>query len=207
MNFAKQWDEVGATDLDKNLIATKEFEQEQYFNMSGIQSASKLFDILYPIYGHELHNQVFLELGCGVGRETRYFSDVFDKIVAVDVSKNMIDKAKNRVKGNIDWVICDGKTIPIEDNSVDILYSFIVLQHCPQEVVSSYFLDIHRVLKPGGTFVFQLHTGDVHSEPDSYCSYSHWTMDEIRNELKGMHEVKLNDCGESMDLNVFTNGI
>ena len=203
MEYHEKWDEVGGTELDKNLIATKEYETEQYFNMSGIQSANTLFSQLYPIYGHDLHTKVFLELGCGIGRETRYFADVFDKVIAVDVSKNMVDKAKKRVGANVDVRVCGKSSIPAEDASIDILYSFIVLQHCPQDVVRAYFKEAQRVLKPGGLFVFQLHTGPVHTEPETYCSYSHWTPEEIHEELKNMKEIKFVDCGEGMDLNIF----
>lgn len=203
MEFHEEWDAVGGTELDKNLIATKEFEKEQYFNMSGIQSANTLLSLLYPFYKQDLHTKVILELGCGIGRVTRYIADVFDKVIAVDVSKNMVDKAKNRVSGNIDWIVCDGKTLDVADNSVDIFYSYIVLQHCPQEFVRSYFKEAQRVLKSGGLFVFQLHTGLVHTEPATYCSYSHWTVSEIKEELKDMEEIKFVDCGEGMDLNIF----
>lgn len=205
-NFAKQWDDVGGTDGANGAIATEKWAEPHYFNLSGIRTAHLALEELFKIYGHDLHKQVFLELGCGAGRETKYFADVFDKIMGVDVSLNMIMKAKIRCdKISPFLIVGDGKTIPVADHSIDILYSFIVLQHCPQDVVRSYFKEAKRVLKPGGTFMFQIHIGDSHHEPDNYTDFSMWTMEEIREELKDMKEIKLIKSYTELAFNIYEN--
>lgn len=201
--YAEQWNDIAGTDKANNAIATKDWEEEPYFCLSGIKSCSNLLNELLPIYGKELHKKVFLELGCGTGRETRYYTEVFDTIYGVDVSENMIEKAKKRVSGAT-LLVCDGETLPVPDNSIDIVYSFIVLQHCPKDIVLSYFKEVKRVLRKGGVFVFQIHIGEQHQEQQDYLSYSTWTKQEVQAGLEGLKEVKFLDNNQ-MELIIYAN--
>lgn len=53
-------------------------------------------------------------------------------------------------------------TIPIDDNSVDIVFSISVIEHCTSEVVKSFFAEASRILKPGGLFIITQNTGKVY---------------------------------------------
>lgn len=188
--YIKQWDTNAGTPRINNIIATKDWEEEPYFCFRGILSSGKALETLFNFYGKELHLKRFLELGCGNGRETRYFSDVFDYIEAIDSSENMIKSGKKRNPlKSIKWKVNNGLQLPTENNSIDIVYSYIVLQHCVREVVLSYFKEVKRVLKENGIFMFQIHIGKEHKEPGDYLSYSYWTEDEIREELSDMECV------------------
>ena len=48
----------------------------------------------------------------------------------------------------ISFKLIDGKTLPFDDNSIDLVYSISVLEHIPDpaQIIS----EIHRVLKPEG---------------------------------------------------------
>ncbi|MHC4078906.1 MAG: class I SAM-dependent methyltransferase, partial [Planctomycetota bacterium] len=70
-----------------------------------------------------------------------------------------IARARERLADlpNTEFVEGDGWTLaPIGDASVDLVFSHIVLQHTPRKVAASYFAEAHRVLRPGGHFVFQM---------------------------------------------------
>ena len=101
-----------------------------------------------------------LEIGCGVGRMTRSFSSQFSKVYGVDISEEMIEKAKrlNSDKPNIEFVANSGKDLSaFEDSFFDFCFSFIVFLHIPsEEIIRSYFMEIARVLKPGGVFKIQV---------------------------------------------------
>ena len=103
-----------------------------------------------------------VEIGCGPGRLLRSHLTI-----GVDSSPNMVRHAL--ALGHA-AVLNDGRTLPFPDESVEGVYSVLVFQHVPDDVVASYCAEAHRILKPGGVFVAQYVTmGDVgpHNHPRS----------------------------------------
>ena len=52
--------------------------------------------------------------------------------------------------------------MPIKDNSIDIVFSISVIEHCTNEVVKGFFIEAARVLKIGGLFIITQNTGMVY---------------------------------------------
>jgi ubiquinone/menaquinone biosynthesis C-methylase UbiE len=84
----------------------------------------------------------------------------FERVIATDVSPKMLEYARERIRSpNIDWQVCDGSHIPAANESVDAVFSCHVFQHFPSTAAQlAVFREVHRVLKPGGTFFVHLHT-------------------------------------------------
>lgn len=121
------------------------------------------FDRIWrALLGH--NNGTVLEIGCGAGRITRYLSGDFEHVIAVDVSDGMIAYAKERVMAdNITWQVTGGDSLPAEDATVDAVFSCHVFQHFPDAAAQvRIFAEIHRVLRPSGTFLIHL---PLHSFP------------------------------------------
>nr|WP_254869441.1 class I SAM-dependent methyltransferase [Thalassospira lucentensis] len=126
-----------------------------------------LKDDLLPLIG-EPFNCSALEIGFGGGRLLNASSRFFNHVYGVDIHENF-DKVSeflaSRDVENFTLLKGDGKTIPLEDNSVDFIYSFIVLQHLPTiDILESYLHEVKRILKPGkaaclyiGHLPFNLH--------------------------------------------------
>src|SRR5271170_5276766 len=77
-----------------------------------------------------------LELGCGAGRMTRVFAKHFGHVRAVDVSAQMLDRAKQLLPdaANVTWIHTNGADLSdTPDESVDFAFSYLVLQHLPNE--------------------------------------------------------------------------
>jgi ubiquinone/menaquinone biosynthesis C-methylase UbiE len=95
-----------------------------------------------------------LEIGCGPGRLMRPMSAHFAHIYGVDVSDEMIALAKEKLRGTPHAHVhaTDGASLALfPDDHFDFVYSYAVFQHIPtREVVTEYFREIRRVLKPGG---------------------------------------------------------
>jgi ubiquinone/menaquinone biosynthesis C-methylase UbiE len=95
-----------------------------------------------------------LEIGCGPGRLILPMSRHFAEIHGVDVSDEMIARAKEKLKDvpNAHVHATDGASLRLfENESFDFVYSYAVFQHIPsREVVFEYMSEINRVLKPGG---------------------------------------------------------
>jgi ubiquinone/menaquinone biosynthesis C-methylase UbiE len=100
------------------------------------------------------HPGTVLEIGSGAGRITRMLSATFDRVIATDVSADILEYARSRIpSANVSWQISDGDRIPTTDDSVDAVFSCHVLQHYPSNAHQlRAFKEIHRVLRSGGTF-------------------------------------------------------
>ncbi len=101
-----------------------------------------------------------LEIGCGVGRVTRALAEIFGTVHGVDVSGEMIRQAKeaNRAIENAHFWQNNGTDLSVlGDVSIDFAFSSIVFQHIPsREVIETYVREVHRLMRPGGLFKFQV---------------------------------------------------
>src|SRR5262249_53624891 len=106
-----------------------------------------------------------LEIGCGVGRMTAPLADVFGEVHAIDVSAEMIARARQRLEHlpNVHLWETSGLDLgPFESGYFDFAYSFIVFQHIPEkETIIGYFREVHRTLKPGKLFKFQVQGQEI----------------------------------------------
>ena len=102
---------------------------------------------------------VVLNIGCGVGRVERYLAPLVGELWAVDVSGEMIARARKRLAGlanvHLREVANDEFLRSFEDGRFDVVFSFLVLQHLEKEDAARYLRDVFRVLRPGGVFVGQ----------------------------------------------------
>ena len=89
-----------------------------------------------------------LDIACGVWYGSDMIADVAEKITWVDVDASAIVQAQSLYhKDNLTYILWDGNTIPLEDESVDVVVSFETIEHI---VEYNHFLkEIERVLKKG----------------------------------------------------------
>ncbi len=110
--------------------------------------------------GYPVSHESALDFGCGVGRLTRALADKFDSSVGVDVAPEMIEQARrlNADRPSCSFVLNAAADLEFaSDKSFDLVYSDLVLQHCPsQAMIEGYVKEFVRVLRPGGLLVFQL---------------------------------------------------
>lgn len=103
---------------------------------------------------------VVADIGCGIGRLTRALAGRVGTVYAIDVSGEMLARARelNPHLDNVVWMRGDGTTLaPIEDASVDACISHVVFQHIPDpQVTLGYVREMGRVLRPGGWAAFQV---------------------------------------------------
>jgi SAM-dependent methyltransferase len=93
-----------------------------------------------------------LEIGCGTGRFSRLLARRAERLLAIDLSPQMIRLARERSgrHTNIDFVRGDVLTYRLQDNQFDCIATLTTLHHLPAETV---LRKIREALKPGGVFV------------------------------------------------------
>lgn len=102
-----------------------------------------------------------LDFGCGAGRLSQALAEHADEVVGVDVSEPMLETARglDRSGGRCEFVHNDSPGLGrFEDGSFDLVYSELVLQHLPADVIEGYLAEFMRVLNPGGVAVLQCTT-------------------------------------------------
>lgn len=140
-------------------------------------SASRSYDIsarLQRFSGKHLmpwlpnkNNLTVLDLGSGTGFFTDLLASSYNQVIGLDLSKGMLHFAQESRNKSINWIEADVHKIPLQDESVDFIYSNLVIQWCdPLDVAIAEML---RVLKPGGLIIFTtLVDGTLHELKSSW---------------------------------------
>ena len=104
-----------------------------------------------------------LELGCGAGRIARGLSELgYANITATDFSRAMVEAAEKIARSHGDataCMVCDATDIPFGADSFDaVIFGFNGLMQIPlRKNRRRAMLEIFRVLRPGGLFIFTTH--------------------------------------------------
>lgn len=119
-------------------------------------------DTVYPLeYSYALLGDVrgrtVLDFGCGSGENALLMARRGAKVLAVDLSFDLIEVARRRLSvnglaGAATFLVGSAHDLPIATGSVDIVFGVAVLHHLDLALASR---EVHRVLKPGGRGIFQ----------------------------------------------------
>lgn len=162
----------------------------------------------------KLNPKRVLDIGCGTGEATlklgRFYKTA--NIVAMDFAINMLRTAKRkqpltkRLLGKHHQFVCaDAEALPIQDNSIDFIFSNLTLQWCNDLTLA--FSEFYRILKPGGLLMFSTFG------PDTLRELKHsWQQVDPNQHVHNfidMHHIgdALLNCGYSdpvMDMENFT---
>jgi SAM-dependent methyltransferase len=110
-----------------------------------------------------------LDFGCGVGRVTQALAAHFDEVVGVDIAPSMIEQARagNRHGDRCRYLLNASDDLRVlADDTFDLVYSNITLQHMEPRFAKRYVLEFVRVARPGGVVLFQLTSGKAPDPPD-----------------------------------------
>ena len=158
------WLKVLCWSYDHRKTVLPDFPEESIqFGMVGSSGVSSLKEI-YGFY-REIRKTVsfnantrVLDFGCGYGRLTRFFLKDTTKIFGVDTCEDFIKICRD----GFDMTPCQFihntpfPPLDIEDSSVDVITAYSVFTHLSEEAVNSWLDEFHRILKPGGVFIFTL---------------------------------------------------
>jgi len=158
----QDWD-ARARENARYYVATgrKDWSDEEFFQ-SGERTVAEeiLTDMINICQGKQPGQMRVLEVGCGAGRVTRALAGLFGEVYGVDVSGEMIERAREalRDRPNVHLYKNNGKDLSVlPDVQFDFAFSSIVFQHIPsKEIIEGYIREVNRVLRPGALFKFQV---------------------------------------------------
>ncbi|HEX3588969.1 MAG TPA: methyltransferase domain-containing protein [Pseudonocardiaceae bacterium] len=168
------WERLGTDDPYWAVLTEDDFRggnaRAEFFE-KGRQEVRHALDVL-DRHGKP-YGDVAVDFGCGVGRLTYALGEHFGSVTGVDVAESMIEEANanNPVPERVRFVHNASTTLPFDDDSVDLVFSLITMQHMPPSLSIRYLLDMVRVTRPGGHLMFQLpsHLPKPSALPRSRC--------------------------------------
>lgn len=91
-----------------------------------------------------------LDLGCGEGGSVEQFRSVDPEVRWIGVDLEDSPEVARRTRTDAEFRTFDGRSIPVEDGSLDLVYCKQVLEHVrrPEPLIG----DVARALAPGGWF-------------------------------------------------------
>lgn len=129
-----------------------------------------------------------LDLGCGYGWHCIYAKEQGAKnVIGVDLSKKMIDKAKENSKElSIVYYQMPIEDIEFEKEQFDIIFSSLTFHYIQN--LDAIFRKINQFLKKGGSFVFSMEHPVFTSRAeqdwfkDEKGNWLHWPVDQYQDE-------------------------
>lgn len=150
-NYKGTWQGLSTTETNaKRFVAGT--ADEDHFTSTGTATVELLrsFVGIHP-------TDVFLEIGCGVGRVGRALAPLCKTWVGTDISGNMVAHARHRLRdlANVQVTELSGAALKeIPSASADVVYSTVVFMHLYEWDRCRYVYDAFRVLKPGGRIFY-----------------------------------------------------
>ena len=93
---------------------------------------------------------LYLDIGCGTGDYTHALFRKGVDFIGIDPSMEMLEQAKIK-NPNIDWKLGTAEDTGLKNNSVDGIMASLTIHHWTD--LGKAFLELYRVLKPGGHLV------------------------------------------------------
>ncbi|WP_085905418.1 class I SAM-dependent methyltransferase [Kiloniella majae] len=143
----------GNNSTQKPPYSAQDFSVFDHLHSRGRASTQELSEYLSAHPGSEL-----LDIGCGIGGPARFIAERFVcKVHGIDLTKDFCETAilLNRLCGldkRIHITHGNACNMPYDDNHFDTVWT----QHTSMNIADkkTFYSEIKRVLKPGGTFLF-----------------------------------------------------
>lgn len=153
-----------------------------------------------------------LEIGCSWGRWCVAAARAGFRPIGMDVHIDALAAAmrvSKELHADADFICADADVLPVESRSIDLVFSYSVLQHIEKERVRHAFREIARVLRADGHCVIQLPNrlgplsiiqqakrGFREARRESF-EMRYWSLREIRETLheEGLRHVQIHTDG------------
>lgn len=172
-----QWTRLGEQEPHWSVLTDDRFRAEKLddealaaFHASGANEA-RLISHFEERTGVSAAKGVCVELGCGVGRITRYLAESFDTVIGLDISPGNLalcnayldQVGATNVETRQIASLADFEALP----EVDFFFSIIVLQHNSPPIQKAILDTILGKIRPGGGVLFQIPTDIVNYSFDA----------------------------------------
>lgn len=97
------------------------------------------------------HDSCLMEIGAGDCAFSLRAAPMIRRGIVVDVSQVIVSAARGM--SNLEVVISDGTSLPVEPGSVDVAYSDQLMEHLHPEDALLQLTNVVRAVRPGGVYI------------------------------------------------------
>lgn len=157
----RRWQEISAEDPDWVVLSLPRGKHGGWntddLHATGEQAVAHMLGVARRHAG-ELGDGLAVDVGCGVGRLTHALADRFDRVVGVDVTPAMLERARSLVqRPDVSFVRADIVHDPVPAaHGADVVVSERVVQHLDPEDIAPHLRALVGLLRPGGVAVVQV---------------------------------------------------
>lgn len=133
-------------------------------------SALLYFQVVQPLL-NRVKGKRLLEIGCATGKGLKLVSSLLQtkEQVGIDLNVNLLQASKHELNDSaIQYITGDAETLPLADNSFDIIVSVESSHQYPRPAL--FFKEVFRVLRPGGYFCYTDFSSPSYHQMDSLHS-------------------------------------
>lgn len=115
-------------------------------------------------WGTAASGRTFVEIGAGIGRMTAALTRHYHRVIACDLDAAFLERCRETVAlhGTVEHLqtslVEDGRTLVLPDESADVVFSYITLQHCNRDDALALVREALRVVRPGGRVALNFRT-------------------------------------------------
>ena len=118
---------------------------------------------LPALYREHVRGRRAIDFGCGAGRSTRFLKELDFDVIGIDVSADMIARARERDPAGEYRVIADGDFRAFPDGGFDLVQSVFTFDNIPgREHKIALFAGIAALLADGGRLMSLVSTPDIY---------------------------------------------
>jgi ubiquinone/menaquinone biosynthesis C-methylase UbiE len=118
------------------------------------------------------HSMILLDIATGAGHTAVKMAPHVKHVTAVDITSEMIDRtnelAASKNLTNVTTLLMDAESLSFSDGLFDVITCRFAPHHFGD--VRKFLSEIHRVLKPGGTFVLEDVSSPLDEEQDKFIN-------------------------------------
>ena len=143
-----------ASQVDRSSLSVPESIRTRY--AAPPQDTPFPLEYAYHLLG-DVRGKVVLDFGCGNGENTILLASRGARVYSMDISRDSVEIARERlqvngVQGDVEFFVASAHDLPMENESVDVLFGIAILHHLDLAATGK---EVARVLKKGGRGIFQ----------------------------------------------------
>lgn len=125
---------------------------------------------VYSFVRDNVDDKTVLDVGCGDGYGAAFLAERAKFVQGIDYEPEVVLSAKNKYKAsNLRYSVMDALKLEFPNNEFDIVCSFQVIEHMPEDTISVYLSELKRVLKGNGMLCLStLNLSKVMKFPKTY---------------------------------------
>jgi ubiquinone/menaquinone biosynthesis C-methylase UbiE len=166
----------------KTIKTYEELTEDYYKTHFDINEIKNIADFFIQ----NLKGQKILDIGCGPGRDAKYFSEHDLEVTGIDLTSNFVKMASQNVP-NAKFIQMDMRNVDFPENTFDGIWACASFLHVPKEDAENTLLGFRKILKPAGLIYLSVKQGNEEKfvEKDEYKGktkfFAFYSQDKFKN--------------------------